>query len=83
MLCPLRGGAFKELANPNNSSPEERYWVHLGCALGVGLKHCHFVDVRRRTPLLLATDIEPARNRLQTTARRRTEPIQEVPIPPE
>ncbi|VDL91545.1 unnamed protein product [Schistocephalus solidus] len=49
-LCPIRGGALKQLEN--SSQDGQSFWVHLACAIAVG-KGCRFVDVVRRRPLLL------------------------------
>ncbi|CDS37276.1 Transcription factor JmjC domain containing protein [Echinococcus multilocularis] len=53
VLCPMRGGALKALANMRRSSRGERFWVHLACAIAVGPQQCCFLDVRRRLPGLL------------------------------
>ncbi|VDM15655.1 unnamed protein product [Hydatigera taeniaeformis] len=53
VLCPMRGGALKALANVRRSSRGERFWVHLACAIAVGPQRCCFLDVRRRFPGLL------------------------------
>ncbi|KAL5969796.1 putative lysine-specific demethylase 4B [Taenia solium] len=53
VLCPMRGGALKALANVRHSSRGERFWVHLACAIAVGPQQCCFLDVRRRLPGLL------------------------------
>uniref|UniRef100_A0A5K3EXQ7 JmjC domain-containing protein n=2 Tax=Mesocestoides corti TaxID=53468 RepID=A0A5K3EXQ7_MESCO len=55
VLCPIRGGALKPLANPCNSNDHKQFWVHLACAIAVGSQQCCFVDVRLREPLLLVS----------------------------
>ncbi|VDN10562.1 unnamed protein product [Dibothriocephalus latus] len=54
-LCPIRGGALKRLEN--SSLDGQSFWVHLACAIAVG-KRCRFVDVVRRRPLLLRSELQ-------------------------
>ncbi|KAM7532678.1 hypothetical protein Aperf_G00000130283 [Anoplocephala perfoliata] len=63
VLCPMRGGALKVLANPRRSGSDEHFWVHLGCAIAVGPQNCPFIDVPRRRPLLLSPSTKSSSSR--------------------
>ncbi|VDN97746.1 unnamed protein product [Rodentolepis nana] len=69
VLCPMRGGALKALANPRNSKRGERFWVHLGCAIAVGPLYCCFIDVPRRKPLLLRSTFPTSFNKNERSSR--------------
>ncbi|VUZ50423.1 unnamed protein product, partial [Hymenolepis diminuta] len=69
VLCPMRGGALKALANPRNSERGERFWVHLGCAIAVGPQYCPFIDVPRRKPLLLRSNFRSSSNKNERSSR--------------